>query len=455
MIRRSAFILIIGLYLSLAGCNDNLTRPSQRDLRTGVDRIRVEGIFGNPDAGTSVCRLVGDDHGSLFFTGRLDDEYVVGEVSPSGQPIWTAAVPGYPVDIMCLASSPGSVIVSTYGDPELTVYTREGVRVYELDVDDLQDPVWFEEMATTAVTEEGSTIVAAGGTGIGGVSHPYVAVVDASPSGQLTLAADTVLLDFPYTYFAGLAADTSGTDPTYYVIHDAYSASEEFLRSSVRALSGSLGTLWQNDLSDIRGWSQWAADIAVSEDGVAVVGGTMVEKGDGQEWYVLMARFIELDGTPRWSFAREMSENGESYKGCTLANNELLAVGWLSSFVWHNTTRVYGFGLLSRIDIATGEFIGHMVFGDPDYHSELNDVVYTPPTVWCAGDTEWFIQDGGFRGWFLEVDPNVTAGWLRNSDLAAYGSEGPGRVGRGSFTSSSLISPSPRTPGRLGPQRPD
>lgn len=68
----------------------------------------------------------------------------------------------------------------------------------------------------------------------------------------------------------------------------------------------------------------------------------------------------------------------------------------------------------SRIDIATGDFTGHLILGDPTYESQLNDIVVTSGTAFYAGFTEDFMPGTGFRGWFVEVDLSDTPAWTHD-----------------------------------------
>ncbi len=71
------------------------------------------------------------------------------------------------------------------------------------------------------------------------------------------------------------------------------------------------------------------------------------------------------------------------------------------------TNEKSGYGLISKIDPATGDLIEHKTFVSNSCASGFNDIVFNAGAFYCTGYTNDFIyttENPLFRGWFANID---------------------------------------------------
>jgi hypothetical protein len=72
------------------------------------------------------------------------------------------------------------------------------------------------------------------------------------------------------------------------------------------------------------------------------------------------------------------------------------------------SNRLFGYGLLSRIDTSAGSVLGYLTLGGPDYDSRFFTLVINDGVAACAGYTKYVIPGDSYQGWLVEVD---LTGW--------------------------------------------
>ena len=413
MTKSLATVFLAGLWLVLQSCSERSVDPPHEDRRSGRDRILVETIIGNADDYTSIHNIARNGSGALFFTGQVNNEWCVGRLRPDGELPWIIGVPSKPKDMILSPVQAGGIIVSAL-EPDLSVFSPDGNILHKLDFDDSSGKVCVYAAAATSVTGQGATFVAVGGKRVSGARYPILISIDMSLDGTLTVSEDTIFSGLHDTYFAEIAIDTTGESAVYYIIHNRFSVSDDFLHSSVLALSDAHEILWQDHLTGIKGISPRARDITLIDGGVAIAGSSRLIKNNEGEWDIFLVRAFESDGNVRWTRSLAMTDHSDRYYACSATGDVLLAAGYLSYFRRISTTRMYGFGILSQIDISTGEFLGHIISGNPDCSTSTNDVVSSGNTAYCVGWTEYFIQNGNYRGWYYEADLSDPAAWQKD-----------------------------------------
>jgi hypothetical protein len=130
--------------------------------------------------------------------------------------------------------------------------------------------------------------------------------------------------------------------------------------------------------------------------------------GNGNRWASGVAASYTNAGDLRWIKTINVSKYADQLFGLSVGPTAVYATG-NAAFFFHNTTDVFGYGFVSKIDPNDGHVIASFTVGDENYSSGFYDAAWTGSAMICGG---WTLDDqssGPYRGWLVTLDVSGTS----------------------------------------------
>jgi hypothetical protein len=426
-IRLSARALVVCVSGAvMAGCGGSKStapNPSERvnEYEPNANtRVVSQATFGDSDKETTVSAMRAGSDGSHVFAGRYNSHFGVGQLAPGGalrwfQPIaWrlrsvAALGAGSPVPNGLLAigsEDTNGDVLSDVGHVEL--YSSSGALVAGVVVSDSFN-VWFNDV--TAVDE--STFVACGGERHAGVEFPRVTVLHVRAPGAIEVGRAIAFPspNYPFVQIITLSSTTGEL---------------RLAATSVVGTSRSLHSLagpWPGLDSMTVEWSRTIATTGPTFglEAIAESGGNLYAAGGvddsrkpapsgGGYWRSGWAASWTASGTPRWFTVDSLTRKSEWFNDIVVGSDAAYAVGVGAGYEFTNDPKdVFGYGLVARLDLATGHVLANLTLGDNRYEQGLNTAEWTSGGLIGAGWTGYETSLGPYRGWFLTVNASGAA----------------------------------------------
>jgi hypothetical protein len=255
-----------------------------------------------------------------------------------------------------------------------------------------------------------------------------------------------VIEELPHGWFgdiegrvAILNIDTGETTVEYVV--DGGDMSESASRIRVNSLRSpmhdlaSTEVLWTSHVVGYEGLDAHQTtghSISLGNNGkVYVSGSTDVNKDPGPSgggyWRAGLVACLSANGNVEWKQRVVLSGFSEYYYDLCANSDGVYAIGRYSSFA-RNGKR-FGYGLLTRFDLTTGEVDYHMTMGDKTCRSSLFCLEVDGVTATAAGMTDYY-EGGSHQGWFVKLDLSSPPQELLKVNLGG-GGEGATEAGGG------------------------
>ena len=438
MIRRAA--CCAGLCLSLVlivGCEEETPLEAQReaneDKPSGNSLISVERMYSKLSI---VSQLSGNNSGSAYFWGFKGESCTIGKLNPGGSLSWTEGVPFLARDLYRVPSSTGVISngVMAVGlsesqskksslDARISIFTADGALAGETVYSIAGVDLWFRSLTIAPH----SSYVAVGGAEIDNVRYPFVAMFSVTPDGEISEPEAKVLTELPNVWFTEIEIDPGynpgATEASYFLTGYRCGTSEPvqaITAHKIRATGTDVALDWSVDLTVFDGLDTWPCNgenLVLSNGNLYIVGATQVVKpkapGDGGLWVAGLVASVSSAGQLNWIKSVYLSRFADRYFSCFAKDGVLYAVGNYSSFVYPDSKRTFGYGLLSKFDLDTGDAFAHMSFGSDRYASGFSTAFPgTGTTLHIGGWTREFKSDGSYDGWYAEISAGNRPGSL-------------------------------------------
>lgn len=424
-------LLTVAPILLVMGCggdDETENKIVEATLPLSNERIVNEQLLGTPTQGSSIHMLY-EAGTRTYFIGLVDGSNTVGQLSNTGQLIWSTPQDDrmrgiYPFPSNTIGLTEGFVYVgghSTDGDERVEEARIGlcGVGGVEIDERMLAKPdttLWFnaiDRISDLKFVAVGSVMTA------GSEYHPYAATFEIEPDSTLTLINEKVFGSLPDQYFVGVKVDpgkVTGEVFTCYATIAQVDTDTNPAKQFVVSFHGST--------SDVAAYGmEWTVDLAWPEpldmfsylEGIELYDGSIYvaghgdvtkEKGpnDGGYWDAGYIGSVSTTGVLNWLHVITLGKHSDRYYNVRATADALYVAGIYDRYrttsdgIWH------GLALISMFDRHTGAEIYHLGFGDDGYASGFYTIVPKNSHAFSAGSTHHTTSEGGYLGWFAEID---------------------------------------------------
>lgn len=405
---------------SIAGCSKKTTAPEpgervNEDKPNANSRIRSQTIFGDADKGTILYQLRPADGASYSFLGVHNSASGVGVLNPDGSMRWFQRITYSPRAISSLPATsvvPRGLVVAgahdTDGDGQSNVgyaslYSSTGNLLSQILVASDSSHIWFNDM----VPVSDSTFVASGGERRSGVEHPCIVVLHLRAPGLLERGGTATLQGIP-GLFGGIVSLPSS--PTVLVLATLFNNGATNAIDELRVAWPGLDPVavqWSHEITSpigpvrrIGGPWQVGGNLYVTG---AVADNRKTPDAGGGLWSSGLVASYTGSGDLRWSTIVSLSAKAEVLYDIAVGSDGVYAVGDGASFVYRNE-EVFGYGLISKLDINTGQVLANFTLGNDRFASGFYATTWTTGGLVCGGFTEFEVRTGPYRGWFSTLD---------------------------------------------------
>jgi hypothetical protein len=421
----------------IAGCE----KPTEPDTEIGDEvgmtnpnpptanhLIVSESVFGDPAKKSSIWDMDGNQTDGFFFEGLDDFVYCAGSMTGTGTPVWRNAIAFGPRDVMNIQTDrfTGSLIVGGYDSDEdgtkdqgiVSLINPNGTSQYELVVAYPSMAIWFN--AAVAVSD--SIYLCVGGSQILDTFYPLLHVVHLAPDTTLSAGSMAIVAELPNNYFNDVELGIiSVEDETGRIAVDCYISgfkeTNEMENITLHAFRCPIDSLenrenfWSRDIIAYPGLNTSTStgdNLTLVNSTLYIAGKTQANKHpepiSGGYWSGGLIASVSTAGNINWIHPVLLSQYSDYYYTLYATSNALYAVGKYSSF-WNGTTdRLFGYGLLSRFDLATGDAVHHLSFGNEKYSSGFNTLNVEGLTAAAGGWTHGDTNGGVYQSWFVQID---------------------------------------------------
>ncbi len=429
-------MIIVALCMVLAltmSCSvDDVGKPDD-EQPINPDKPNANGLivsqttFGDVEKGSSISLLTPEPGGGYYFAGIHDSRYGVGHLSATGGLLWFTRT-GYGVRDICplppTAIVPNALVtvwsVDTDGDDEsdigyVSLYGSTGSLLdqvfYAADTSDL----WLNAIAPIS----DSTFVVVGGEWTAGGSAPFIATVALTSPDQIEKRHHSVIDAIPERLFDNVvidASESSDSELSFYVLSDGTGSQSEDRTIGVHKISTALPALipwtveWSREIIVASGLGTYAYNgdaLSFFQDNLYLVGqaddpGKEPRPSNGGYWDSGLAASLTPTGGLRWLTSVALTGHSERFARITTGPDGLYAVG--QGAVFSQAEQQFGYGLISKIALETGEAVSNMTFGTDSYCSSFSDAVISGNMISCGGWTQYESAGAGYLAWFCEID---------------------------------------------------
>lgn len=438
----SLFMALCLALLLVAGCDnstDSGTDDGEEELKnpnppTANHLIINAQAYGDPAKDSSIWDMDGNHTDGFYFIGIEDYAVSAGMMTGAGTAVWKQPIAYDPRYIMSVqtAGFTGAIVVGAYDSDEdghkdqgiATLIGSDGTVQDQLAVSDPEAPVWFNGVTFGS----DSIFLCVGACNVNDVSYPFLSTLYLTADATLRAGSTAILTEFPGTLFLDVVADdwtvntqTGQISVRFYADGNTDAEADEYVTiHSLRCPVDSLGNMeivWSRNIigySGLKTSIYTGKSITLADNGnLYLVGRTDINKesnpSGGGYWGGCLVASVTTGGTINWIKPIALSQYADYYYCVYTDNLGLYAAGRYSSFLNTGTQRLFGYGLLSKFDLATGDAEYHLSFGDDQYRTAFNTLHVEGTTAWAAGWTHDHVNDGGCQAWFASIDLSAPA----------------------------------------------
>jgi hypothetical protein len=443
-------LLFFPILLLLANCSDE-TNPEddQNPYEPNSNhRIVAQQTFGSHNERNNVFSLHYDGTGGFYYHGQFGSEYGLGRLSSAGELVWFVETPYRVRGLLPLPANspvPGGVISAGTEYPDDNEFFRGRISLFG-STDTLLSHITYSvdsvnTWVNTIASLSDSSFVVTGGREDESTMGVFVATVTLSSSGLLAKNHEIVITDIPDAFHNMVVDDSETTDSrlVFYALSGA--------RARPRTLMAHRLTLALPDLATYT--TDWSRNIVVFPgmgingasygDAIALVNGVLVILGDtndpqklplpnnGGYWNSGVVASLTTGGEIRWSKKVAVTGYSDDFKALVIAPDAIYAVGEAAAFV--RSGRSYGYAWIAKISYDTGDLLASLTIGDQGYGSWFGGALAAGDAVYCGGGKNADYVDGGYRGWFCEIDIVDTPPMIPAVQPVPAGSPAPNTMG--------------------------
>jgi hypothetical protein len=425
----AAVTLVIAGGMVIAGCDDpSVYEPEGPTLPLSNERIISDAVLGAANLGSSIYALYEGDNGSVYFVGRIDDSYGIGNLTRQGALLWWNTMDPRarglcPVPANNIGLVEGIVSVAaedTSGDDQTDIGIVRLIGALGADIDELTISstgagIWLNSVAAVAPLE----FVAVGGAAINDFNYPFIATFGINPDSTLFLKSSAIVDAALGQYFSSVLVDpnrVTGNAFVCYTVGRVPSNSLGVESIAIHALSGSTIDLtthileWTVDIERDEPFDLWMYIDAVKlhNGNIYFAGATDVEKEknpatEGEYWDAGFIGSVSTNGDLNWWKIVSISKHSDDYYDIYVTDEALFASGRYDHYRKTSNDRMYGLAFLSIFDPFTGAEKYHLGLGSNEYDSGFNSTLISGTGAFCAGWTNQVISGEGYQAWFAEV----------------------------------------------------
>jgi hypothetical protein len=430
---RTLVLALLALPL-LAGCATHDHNPAGPGGQATVNpdppnanaRIQAENTFGDPARWSAIYEMTTPSGLGSAFHGWYNDQPVAGRLSASGTLQWSARLPYMLMEIVSLSNSApvpnGALVVGkddTNGDGLSEVGyawlisssgTIKFVETFNSDTSD----VWINGVAAVSDSE----FVVVGGERTPARSNPYIARLVVTANGTLERRSQIVMSAVSNRLLSEVAVDPagpSGGSLALYVASDVDVGVDQAISLQKVTVDypslASATVTWSRDVQGA-GPSSWPNDLEIVGDKLLVCGGTQdgtkSPPGNGGYWDSGIAAALTFAGDVVWSKVLRASDHSDELFTIVPTPNAWYFVGDAARFIVGDTHEVFGYGLIEKLGLATGDELAQLTVGNATYASGFGTAYAQGGQLECGGWTQNEFDGGGNRAWFTGIDVSGT-----------------------------------------------
>ena len=128
-----------------------------------------------------------------------------------------------------------------------------------------------------------------------------------------------------------------------------------------------------------------------------------VNPANGGYWDAGIVGAVSTNGSLEWLKKVILSSYSENYYSLFTTGGIVYAGGNYSSYVKSSSGEMHGLAMISMFDAESGEEIYHIGLGSTEYGSGFYSIYIIGDRAYCGGYTKYYVEDGNFVGWFVEV----------------------------------------------------
>lgn len=416
-------LFLFSLLLFLAACSDNGTSPGNTPFvpppthpisPTGNNLILSQKTLGTSGLQTSIWDLVDDGQAGFFFVGLYNSAHTTGRLDRNGGLLWDDSGMDIVWDIVRVPVSPvglnslllvGANDNDSDGSPDVAVallYNSTGSAIAQLTYSEPSGPLWFKSVAQISESPSRVGFVAIGSASISSFEEPFVATFDLLADSTLAKGNQRVFSTLPGMSFSEVVGEHVLPSSAFYVVGNRKENAVTFRNPTVLKLTDALRIDWARDITVAGGTRPRGREIRLDSDSLYIVGDVGVDKM-GTLRAAGLAASVSTDGVVNWTSVANLSDYDDQYIDCAVVEDLLVAVGDFAEFHDGTVDRLFGYGLVSVIDKATGEILVSHSIGANTVDSGFNSFVMMGGRAFCGGATN---QSSAsiFQGWFAELD---------------------------------------------------
>jgi len=400
-------------FLLLAfGCESD--DPIQPNLPNASASVLTQHILGSDERASVVYNVAADASGQVYFEGVLDDGATFGIANPGGIVDFYAAPMTGVREIRLFAVTFGlasevAMVVGYMRDGDLVDAAIAGIdatgaAVVERRLHSDGYDTWINDIVVVSTTPAESRFVAAGGARKDDVIYPLTVDLTLASDGRLLEETVRIIADDPGSSLWWITWNENAGAEMYFASVGHYDATTELLDGEVYGLDDTLGVVWRQPLAPRN--TEWLTTYSISyADGSAyVVGTASIQKGDRYRRAGIVASVTEA-GRLNWCRKVSVSDESDGYFNGAIAGGALFAAGEYSSVTQRSTKHSFGYGLISKFGLPSGEVIYHKSFGGERYSSRVLSMQIRDGTAYCGGYTRLFLEGfPWYSGWLVNVN---------------------------------------------------
>lgn len=425
---------LITFLLNTYSCQEKLilTEPTTDQPDQEVNPIKPNAnqfilsqkISGDSTKGSSFYKIIDAGDGGFFFTGIDNSNYLIGKLDQFGNIIWKRRTIYRVFDICLIPDHSGQisntlVAVGAFDSnndglvDEAKIIVCNGINgslINEETVSSVDRGIWLNTLSLFSHNVDSCEFIGFGGTRSSGIFYPWSLQFNIMSNGTISTKKDRVFTMLSWVVFSAAIKNTTASSPAYFVRGQGYLNDSTVTHMIVYGLSDSLTTVWSKDIIHQSGFQTQGfigRGITIVGENIIVVGNTDIEKQSNPSsgyWNAGLVASITKQGHVNWVKAVAITEYSEVYDDCFHDGNSLWVIGDCSTFIKMQSKRIFGYGLLSKIDPTTGNMLSNMSFGNEYYLAGFNSVVVRNNRAYCVGYTNYRVSNGGYQSWFAEVD---------------------------------------------------
>jgi hypothetical protein len=417
--------------------------------------IAGRAVFGAKESETFFRHMAFSDDGALYFYGLLNGVWSIGRIEIDGDIPWhkaqrffvkglcafEASIGAGGQALAALSNSEKSALDEpTYGI--IDVYDQNGTLIIHTLVEDPDYDIRIESLRLVSKTPGNATFFAAGGARKEDTTYPFCALFQVMSDSTISFIKKRIFINLPNQYFIKAAWNANESSPAYFVSSSAgspkcpdwqSSAAGTCWDDSIVCIDDALGIVWSRTIAPSNTAASDIRAIEYSDGTLYVIGEAETTKADGQQWGTGLVASVAESGVINWSKSIILSELSDCYYDLAVYQGTLYAVGEYAFMVQYATNRCYGYALLSRFKLPSGDLESHSTFGGARYSSGFRAIKINGNSAICGGWTNWHLDDCWFQGWLVDINlsllqggltaPPVSAGAPKGSSLSPLRSE--------------------------------